>query len=388
MAEYLIRTDAQVQPTLAKLKPGDAMVFAGGTYAPIRIAVRRWPSPGVVLRAAPGEDVTLGGVIFDGSAGITIQGLRIVNDAIGVMVGGTSPERIFVINLEIHGDPAGDLHTKNGTGVAFRLARFCGVRGCDIHHTGAGISHQGCDSLDILENRIHDFRFDGIRGGSSNLRIEGNEIRDMFPAPADHPDGIQLWTAGLTGAQHNIVVRRNRLLRGRGSPFQGIFVGNEAQFPWEGLVIEENLVVSDHHHGISVYVANAPVIRGNYVGAHSNGLGPSWIKADGCVAPEISDNVMVGPVLLNGSGGRPNSIAARESRNSKVSLLRKDDDSKPEAWWRSLAPRPITPSKWSAATPPPSAALALAAAGLALAVPGTRRGVLALLAAQAGDALL
>ncbi|THD65100.1 nitrous oxide reductase family maturation protein NosD [Phenylobacterium sp.] len=378
MADIEVRSDAEIQPALAKAKPGDTVSFAAGTYGQLAVN-RQWADPGVTIRPAPGAKVSFTNVTVANAAGVTVREFTVLSDAIGFMA--INSERIVASKLDIHGALDGELTAKAGTGVIVRNIKASEVSDCDVHHTGCGIGHQGCDGLIIRGNTIHNFRFDGVRGGSSNLTVEGNEIRDMYPAPADHPDGIQFWTTLLSAPVENVTIRRNRVLRNKGLPFQGIFVADEANVGIHGLDIEENLVVSDHFHGISVYHGTSPKIIGNYVNGHEGAGVRPWIKVEGCTDPVIKDNVCPGNFVTTGSSRLPASTNVQKNGNKEVGLLPRGDDTLAEAWWAKLTGEPQ--KHLSQAAPPAGLGLAtgVLATAIVLKTPGTRRTTLGQLAA-------
>ena len=109
------------------------------------------------------------------------------------------------------------------------------------------------------------------------VRIEANHIHDfnrVLESP-DHADMIQFWTNGTTSPSSDITIRGNILNSGAGWFTQSIFMRNElvdsgkaeAEMFYRNVIIEDNVIINAHLHGISVgetaglKIANNTVIR-------------------------------------------------------------------------------------------------------------------------------
>jgi parallel beta-helix repeat protein len=146
-----------------------------------------------------------------------------------------------------------------------------------------GISMQG-DYIKSTGNTISNFSADGIRLlGSYNL-IEKNTIKNCYDVDENHDDGIQAFTTGGIVVDYNII-RQNIILNYEDpnqdllGPLQGIgcFDG-----PYSHWLIENNLIVVDHWHGISLYDAdNCKIINNTVIDPTPDvSPGPSWIRID------------------------------------------------------------------------------------------------------------
>jgi parallel beta-helix repeat protein len=127
-------------------------------------------------------------------------------------------------------------------------------------------------------NLIERMGNDGIDIVASDLIIRGNVIRDGRHTPKEplHPDGIQGWTApGVTN--RNVLIEGNEVINVNPSDdnaLQGIdiFDGH-----WDGVTVVNNVVITNHSHGIALYgVDNAKVINNTVVPARPEKM-PSWI---------------------------------------------------------------------------------------------------------------
>lgn len=384
MTTFAARNDVELHAALAKAQPSDRVLLAAGVYGPLKLYGRRLAAPGVKVQPAKGAKVIIqAGMIngrlfnpldFGNCAGFTFEGLELSGrNGVIVSFGGLA-ERLVVRNCDIHGPIAGpdEIRKYPAPAVSFgRGAIDCAIENCDIHHAGgvSGISPIGAR---IVGNRIHDARGDGIQfAPGQDMLIEGNEITDLYSPVAAHFDGIQFFTANLKEAPRGIVIRRNRLLRGKGDPFQSIFANNEASLPYRGVVIEENLVAGGQYHGISIRLAEAPVIRRNYVTGDAGSLDAGrtmtpWIKLVASTEAIVTDNITTaGPIF-------DKTTVADKRGNKGIRLPRANDFSAAEAWWAKL---PLAP-KGSLLPALPNAgllALVASAAPAQLASSSTRR---------------
>ncbi|MDR2920555.1 MAG: hypothetical protein LBV72_14480 [Tannerella sp.] len=133
----------------------------------------------------------------------------------------------------------------------------------------------------IIGNSIINFAGDGIAMQGSNNLLEANLIKNCYKVDDNHDDGIQSYALGGIAADNNII-RGNMILNYEDpnqpllGPLQGIgcFDG-----PFHYWIVENNIVIVDHWHGIAFYGAIDCVIRNNTAldPAPSNASGPSWI---------------------------------------------------------------------------------------------------------------
>lgn len=210
---------------------GDVVTLAPGQYG--ALALDRIIAPGVVVA---GEGATLSALKVTKSTGLTVRGLA-VSGAPGAYCGQIS----------------------NCSEVAFENGEFFGGR--------VGVVVQKSEGVAIRGSRFHGLSSDGVNvSGTSNIVIEGNDFTDFFPAPSAHPDAIQFMTVGTTTSAENIIVRRNRMHRGAGALFQGVFIAPQADgLPYRHVTIEDNLIVGCMANGIGVYLAEDVVIQRNTV---------------------------------------------------------------------------------------------------------------------------
>ncbi len=146
---------------------------------------------------------------------------------------------------------------------------------------------RNCDSTVVEGNLIDNFSGDGIRiAGADYCRIENNIIKnsvelDANSSEGNHEDGIQAWDYddGVNG----LIVRGNFVLNydNPDRPFKGLLqgIGFFDGF-YNDCIIENNIIIVEHWHGISLYGARDCRIINNTVLPNPGGsssAGPPWI---------------------------------------------------------------------------------------------------------------
>lgn len=141
----------------------------------------------------------------------------------------------------------------------------------------------GADNAVVKGNYINGFTADGIRGLGDNGLYEDNYIVNAINDGSDnHDDGFQSWRnfGNNNRGVYNITLRNNTFMYSdQSNPLAsanqgiGLFDG-----PYIGWTIENNLVLVDHYHGISVYQGMDTTVQNNVVLDPLEGApGPSWI---------------------------------------------------------------------------------------------------------------
>jgi nitrous oxidase accessory protein NosD len=161
------------------------------------------------------------------------------------------------------------------------------IRDNRVRNVRFGISVGGKDAR-IQFNDVDGFSADGLRGLGDGGRFEYNRIANAHvdgPTDGNHDDGFQSWSVGPggvgTGQVRDVVLRGNLFvnhqnpahplratLQGIGC-FDGLFVN------W---VVEDNVVITDHWHGISFYgMRDSRIVNNTVIDLAAGTPGPPWI---------------------------------------------------------------------------------------------------------------
>lgn len=156
----------------------------------------------------------------------------------------------------------------------------------------------------ISHNTIDGFSADGIRGLGDHALYEYNLVQNCFVTSAqgdsNHDDGFQSWSFGDDGVGSgeviDVVLRGNRFINYTdpnhplNATMQGIgcFDGNFVN--WR---VENNIVVTDHWHGISFYgMIDSSIVNNTVLDLNNTSPGPPWITLEPS-STSMSHNVIV-----------------------------------------------------------------------------------------------
>lgn len=160
----------------------------------------------------------------------------------------------------------------------------CTVRDTTLHNVDFGISVSGTDAL-ITHNTVQGFAGDGMRGLGDRGTFEYNTIVGCYDVNDNHDDGFQSWSAGPdgigSGEVTGVTLRGNTFINTADAdqpfqgPLQGIGCFDGAYVDW---VIENNVVIVDHYHGITLMGArNSRIVNNTVVDLNDTDPGPAWI---------------------------------------------------------------------------------------------------------------
>jgi Right handed beta helix region len=153
----------------------------------------------------------------------------------------------------------------------------------------------GPDSL-VENNVIDGFAGDGMKAVSRST-FRGNRVTNAVNAfPDYHADGLQSYTPGdpIT----DLVVENNTIIQWTNdpaSPLKGELQGIGMFDGWyDNLTIRNNLIITDHYHGIAIYGTRGATILNNTV-VDLSGLPNTspWIKVTAKKDGSPSQNVLV-----------------------------------------------------------------------------------------------
>jgi hypothetical protein len=278
--------------TSGPVKPGDAIYLMSGDHGSPDLE-QLVNDDFISVLAAPGQTPVVDSLSVRSSShwlfrGIKFQGVRPGAEKYKPLVGvlshawlGPSDNIVFSEDSFSTADRTDDWTPEDwvrkpyATGLRSE-ARCTSIVDNHFFNLRDAIGISGDNSL-IQHNSIEDFGNDGIDMMSSHLVIRGNKIGRGRHTPAEplHPDAIQGWS--LNGATNrDVVIDSNSVINlndSKDNERQGIdiFDGH-----WDGLVVSNNLVITNHWHGIALSgVNNTIVVNNTVIPARDDRL--SWI---------------------------------------------------------------------------------------------------------------
>ena len=189
------------------------------------------------------------------SRDITLSGLRIAGDVVRV---GSATDQGFPWAF----------------GLSVRSSQNVTLENSQITTFHRGLVVSDSNQVAVLGNDVHGLRMDGLNFAAvQDVRIIGNYIHDFNRSmnSKDHADMIQFWTNKTERPNTDIVIRDNVLNSGQGGYTQSIFMRNEEvdqgragpEMFYRNILIEGNVIINAHLHGITLGESRDATIRGN-----------------------------------------------------------------------------------------------------------------------------
>jgi len=142
------------------------------------------------------------------------------------------------------------------------------VRNNIIENVNFGIVVEG-DNILIEHNKIENLAGDGIVVSADNVTVQYNTIKNFYKVNHNHDDGMQFHRGpdNITPI-YNATIRGNFIIShdpNPDNPFLGSpqGIGAYGDNPYIGWLVENNVVLVQHSHGITIYGAADSVIANN-----------------------------------------------------------------------------------------------------------------------------
>ena len=179
-----------------------------------------------------------------------------------------------------------------GVGLQVRGSRDVTVEKNEFTTFDIGLMAFQSDDVTIRRNNIHSIRRDGMElHAVTSVLIEGNWIHDFKRSPkaGDHADMIQFWTNKTKTATRDVKIRGNIFNSGNGLYTQTIFMRNDMvdrgiagdELFYRDILIEDNVILNAHLHGITVGETDGLTIR-------RNSLIQNPVSADGDIRKSVA----------------------------------------------------------------------------------------------------
>lgn len=289
---YAVGTVMNVKNPGAPVKPGDTIILRSGHHG--NIFIRDYFNSGYINVIAD-AGATASRLYVQSGCRWRFKGLTIRPDA-GLTAGYSL---VFLESHNWHGpvsnitiddcilftidDSSGwsmsnwDTLSCNGiiaTGNNMTIRRNC------LKNVNFGLTISGNFGL-ARDNTIENFAGDGMRGLGNDLFFEYNTVKNCYAVNANHDDGFQSWSINGDPPRERVVLRGNVIINysDPAQPFRGTLQGigcfDGFYINW---VIENNIIITDHWHGISLYGAiNCRIFNNTVIDQNNETPGPPWI---------------------------------------------------------------------------------------------------------------
>ena len=293
----------------APVKAGDTLFLRTGDHGEIFLRGAYNATP-ITIAAAPGHAPRLTRVTLSAAQNWILRGLAISPSHAVPPLAPTT-----IVDIENHGwhGPSWDIRVEgcelysvddatawtadqwvssasSGVGVDGDRVTIFGNR---LRNVRFGISVGGDDAR-IAFNVIDGFSADGLRGLGDGGVFEYNLVQNSYvgdPPDGNHDDGFQSWSVGPggvgTGEVRDVVLRGNTFINSTavGGPPPALRTALQAIGCFDGMfvnwTVENNVIVTDHWHGISLYGAvDSRIVNNTVIDAVAGSPGPPWIMTN------------------------------------------------------------------------------------------------------------
>jgi hypothetical protein len=278
-----------------KLRGGDRLILAGGSYGEVTVAGWHFDPP-LTIASGTKDRAHLERLRVNDSSGLVFRDLDIwplkSTGRTQVLVAGSRDSHDITLDrLDIRGGPtaldyydwtAEDwLTTWRSTGVMLAGPDMT-ISNSTLTAVANGIGMQGVRGQ-VIGNEIRGFSKDGLRAFGEGTVLRGNTVRDCINVDENHDDGFQTWakSGGAPDEIRDITLDGNRIFEWTGPadhPLRGRLQGiGLFKGPYYDLVIENNLIVVNAPHGIALYdVIGSRIVNNTVIGFNKRGQG-IWI---------------------------------------------------------------------------------------------------------------
>ncbi len=322
MSIFQVSTTAQLLAASKSAQAGDVISLAQGTYSGVHIKGLD-PSGTVTIRSSDASrpaiftDLTVrdssslsfSNIILHSEAGGEANAFQVL-----------SSTKVSFDHIIARSDVPGEQSTDDG--LMIRASSSVSVTNSEFHNLWHAITLLDNEGVTISNNRFHDLRTDGVRGGgTSQLTITGNVFTDFDPAADDHPDAIQLWTTHTEESASRIVITGNVIVRGEGASIQGIFFRDQlGDMPFKDVTIADNIVIGGLFNGITAGgVESGKIINNVVIGGLDQ---KSWIRLDDTGRLVVSGNIATDYLTTTGTVLTGNAQILANSDGGQAALVK------------------------------------------------------------------
>lgn len=302
----------------APIQAGDAIWLHTGYYGDVEIISAYNVTP-ITIAAAPGAQPQLRSLLVRSAQNWIVRDLTISPSF------GAGDEVGTIVEVENHNwtGPAWDIELANldvftvddastwgpaewvddtSSGVDIGADRVS-IHDSRIRNVRIGIAVGGDDAI-VRRNLVDGFSADGLRGLGDYGLFEYNRVQNnMIGSSLDenHDDGFQSWSVGPggvgTGEVVGVVLRGNVFINATDpanplrSSMQGIGCFDGFFTDW---VVENNVVITDHWHGISFYgMRDSRIVNNTVMELVEGDPGPPWLMVHDHKDDRPSENIVV-----------------------------------------------------------------------------------------------
>ena len=299
----------------APVGPGDTILLESGYHGAVEIQ-GAYNKKDITVKAAMGATPKLSRLLLRAAENWVIDGLTISPSF------AQSYERRTMIDVDNHDwrGPSRNLTIKNCELYSVddatswskndwdsKAANGIGVDGTNvkvvdntIRNSNFGISVGG-DKAWVARNTVDGFSGDGLRGLGDNDVFEYNVVKNAYDVNKNHDDGFQSWSYANGNVGDGVVkgmVLRGNLIINHEDPSHPMRTSLQGIGCFDGMfadwTVENNVIITDHWHGITLSGArDSKIVNNTVIDLNESKPGPPWIKVGKHKDGTPSENVII-----------------------------------------------------------------------------------------------
>jgi hypothetical protein len=288
-----VSNSPELAEAVNKASGGEIILLASGAYGALSISNRSMPTE-VTITAALDAIPEFSSVSVTNSSNWRFSGLHVkprfttgadAKNAVR-LVGTDITFENSVVNYaeDTVGWSANDWVNRTGNGIVSGGTRIT-IRRNQIRNVDHALASDATHSL-IAHNTIDGFRGDACRSLGDHVVFEYNSGKNAVAVDDNHDDFFQSWSNGSggvgTGEVVGVIVRGNRFIsyEDEDLPFatipQGIGLFDGVYRDW---VIENNIIITGHWHGISLFGGvNCRIVNNTVIDRNTEDTPKPWIQ--------------------------------------------------------------------------------------------------------------
>jgi parallel beta-helix repeat protein len=281
---------------------GDTLFLMGGNHENLVITAKN--TEDIVIIKCPGESPLINKISFSGashwrvdSVEISSEGVRlpfnpplehpvypIRDNSLVMITGGSSFITLTHCNIHSIDNASGwskeDWNYRAWNGIYSIDNSDVTIRNCHIKNTNFAIhNNNGCTNQLYEYNVVENFNGDALRANGNNTVIQYNVVKNAYDTNGNHDDLVQAFQN-----DYPVVLRGNLFISHSdpNQPFKGACQGiGFFDGMYHDFIIENNVVVTNHWHGITLLGAvNCKIMNNTVVDPDNTDNMVPWIMVD------------------------------------------------------------------------------------------------------------
>ena len=282
------------------IEPGDTIWLRTGDYGDVVIR-RHYNTDVITIAAEEGQTPRLRSLLLQSGANWAFKHLHVSPEygsgkRVRTMIdlqshGWNGPvhdvlvEECVLLSAEDTSDwSAADWNEQFASGIEADGTHIV-VRGNRLKNVNSGITVGASHAL-VENNEVVNFAGDGMRGLGDHSIFQYNLVKNCYDVNDNHDDGFQSWSTGPDGVGSaevvGLVLRGNTIInyedpnQPHRGPLQGIGCFDGMFVDW---TIENNVIVVDHYHGITLGGARGcRIVNNTVIDPNDDRPGPAAIR--------------------------------------------------------------------------------------------------------------